>query len=1714
MGGPGAAWALADPARHGGGPADHGAARAARCFGGGLLCLACVEAALAPAPVAPGRGKAPGEALGREARQLVVLGQLQAAVEGDAEAADLVGRRCLADSAGLLVRAVFRSETGAVTAALHELLVALLTLPRAGEWGVRDVLLRKCWSELLACPAGRASGLPAQLLDCTVALVQFEGGSGRGLEGAPWACLNKPEGHPLPGGLLAQVGAPDVPLKTQHLASELLYVMWAECLEQPAEQGEGLVQWFQQERQAIVRGLLAAGVEEASTAAGGHIPAACLRLAGGLLRAFGGDALQNEHSLDVLLRLNGRAMLFPHPETQEAAADLLCDVCTVLPQPLCARLEAGSVFQCVFEAVAGCVRERCVERHIEGTGHGGRGDPKESPGGPWAGILLQKFLTALLKLLSLLGESAGPGAYGLECLLDALEQALDEKDEVVQQLSLSAIKCAVFARPGGVRALPHRSICRFMQMTGYISAQRTASEVSFTKTAPKLHLAVLQCCTDLVKAILPGDATPAQGVAGSIPPGEVLSLCMGALLHIPERAERVEAFASLCSNYASLLANVGEAFSSFFQVISAPPAGEVCEASFLEYILIADAACPVLLECIDGDAGPLVLPSLGDFLSTISRPPLLNLPGAADAVGGLASKLVEAGAVPWALQVLARDAHSEACVRAVWLVLGSLAAMVSGEASRDKIEYLQGVLHATDPMEQILQVMELDNDRNADSWVGKYQRSALHLLGLACCRGGVHLGEQTEDILSSLSKHIVTNKAFPDMDSLADALIVFHSCGAQSLGGKQRPAAELNGSAAPDHHAAEPVLVKAILDLGANLDAFAALQPEASIWLLGRVIESRPEECCRLVSVVLQREMESAAREGQSGPLARWLLSPEGSDVLCFFVEHQISLLSLASDLAADGFCNSWTISGCSSSFECLQYLQKFCPHQLSHVTLQGDAALFRRAVLRVSSGQEQQALVRAMLEFLHARISAGVRVAEDCSHLLAPVEVLISACMENDAVDDGARALAVDSLTISQVKAAGACELEAHGGVLCSDKMWWVFLQQDFMGEIARDALLKHSVQNGMRYLTSSVQYLAVSISVHHYRAIYPGPWQRVATRSLRDRAFGIELTHLPLDLALNRLPALCANGDAGLSAACLDLLAVVCVTDPKRYLVRRATRRGSVGLEGSPASACRVAAAVANSILADDEAVTLAAACAAAAVLQKPHEGLLEEVAHALQANWFTALVVGTASFLERLTVEQLPSLDEAAAASALLLAGVLVQNCPPQLINGPDIRSLTEALHKALPKWAWKHGLCGAVVTCLEVFHSKGLRGADDLARRLGECLNELQTPTEARHQQMSALRERLASPRLILTASREVSDPGARLQAIYNDDLRTRTPATAGEARGDGVGQAPGLTAAREIVVGPKTCVGFDELWRGFGPAVSPKEMQVAAEAVASRAAAAELAVVGVVGAAADALRGPPPGPRCIGWRVAVPSLNEECYYRAVVTDYAPARVSVRYDNGQPGGCPIEASPEIQWLAPPGTFRPPGEVPVVCSGLTGTFLLASFRVRLGDRSTMPPKEFMERAGIKKGWKKGWKVAIKVQQRDGTPGCALREWLAEFLPGGGPSPSGQEEEREIQVVAHGLRAVFLLPSRMLRLDDSSTVTPSTFMKLLGERDTPWKTKIQIRSADGALGSTLGDWLTEQGLQTPELPRPDGSSGGLTSPFAPSKKRKAQAAGGARKR
>lgn len=61
---------------------------------------------------------------------------------------------------------------------------------------------------------------------------------------------------------------------------------------------------------------------------------------------------------------------------------------------------------------------------------------------------------------------------------------------------------------------------------------------------------------------------------------------------------------------------------------------------------------------------------------------------------------------------------------------------------------------------------------------------------------------------------------------------------------------------------------------------------------------------------------------------------------------------------------------------------------------------------------------------------------------------------------------------------------------------------------------------------------------------------------------------------------------------------------------------------------------------------------------------------------------------------------------------------------------------------------------------------------------------------------------------------------------------------------------------------------------------------------------------------------------------------------------------------------------------------------------------------------------------------------------------------------------------------------------------------------------TKIQIWNADGALGSTLGVWLVKQGLEPPELPRPDDTGGGLTAPPAPSKKRKAQAAGGARKR
>lgn len=195
---------------------------------------------------------------------------------------------------------------------------------------------------------------------------------------------------------------------------------------------------------------------------------------------------------------------------------------------------------------------------------------------------------------------------------------------------------------------------------------------------------------------------------------------------------------------------------------------------------------------------------------------------------------------------------------------------------------------------------------------------------------------------------------------------------------------------------------------------------------------------------------------------------------------------------------------------------------------------MFRCAVLRVSHGQEQQALVRTMLEFLHARIDAGLCNAEDCSHLLAPVETLISACMENDAVDDGVKALAVDALTISQVKAAGTCEPEARGGVSGGHKMRWVFLQQSFMGKIAGEALLKLSSQNSLRCLTSCVQYLAVSVSVHHtHRAVYADALQSATTRSMRNRAFGVELAHLPLDLALDRLPEGAGRGWGAAAAA-----------------------------------------------------------------------------------------------------------------------------------------------------------------------------------------------------------------------------------------------------------------------------------------------------------------------------------------------------------------------------------------------------------------------------------------------------------------------------------------------------------------------------------------------------------------------------------------------------
>ena len=245
-------------------------------------------------------------------------------------------------------------------------------------------------------------------------------------------------------------------------------------------------------------------------------------------------------------------------------------------------------------------------------------------------------------------------------------------------------------------------------------------------------------------------------------------------------------------------------------------------------------------------------------------------------------------------------------------------------------------------------------------------------------------------------------------------------------------------------------------------------------------------------------------------------------------------------------------------------------------------------------------------------------------------------------------------------------------------------------------------------------------------------------------------------------------------------------------------ADRKGSE--PGTPSSAWGVAAALANTLHSEHDSAVIAAVCAAAALLQMPQIGLLKEISCMLQTTWYGALVSGTSELLERLALEQLSSLDEAAAACALHLASTLMRDCPESRRESQDILRLVEGLHGVLPKWAWKRGLSSAVVSCIEELHRKGVPESQELARRVSECLRQPHDPRGGGRG--TGAPSRLASPRLFLRSDFANVEPEERLQKIRSEG---GTPVLAERVGSES--PANKLMAAREIAFG--SLKSFDE-----------------------------------------------------------------------------------------------------------------------------------------------------------------------------------------------------------------------------------------------------------------------------------------------------------------
>ena len=114
---------------------------------------------------------------------------------------------------------------------------------------------------------------------------------------------------------------------------------------------------------------------------------------------------------------------------------------------------------------------------------------------------------------------------------------------------------------------------------------------------------------------------------------------------------------------------------------------------------------------------------------------------------------------------------------------------------------------------------------------------------------------------------------------------------------------------------------------------------------------------------------------------------------------------------------------------------------------------------------------------------------------------------------------------------------------------------------------------------------------------------------------------------------------------------------------------------------------------------------------------------------------------------------------------------------------------------------------------------------------------------------------------------------------------------------------------------------------------------------------------------------------------------------------------------------------------------------------------------------------------------KLADEKVQWIAAPGTFLEPTRG--LPGEegpAPTPGGPVPDR-LPIICQGLHGTFLIKEVEVLLDDGTKIAPNKFEKMAGKTQTKkWKNSLRIRKKDGSPGQTLGDWLIEQGLDTPK--------------------------------